>query len=111
MNALALAATAVMMSPAAASAEPAVTGYPSSLAALGDSITRGYDADGVYPPGERLQYSWAEGTSTTVDSFYLRLLAANPAIIGHALNDAVTGAEMTDPAAQATNPRSTLRRS
>jgi lysophospholipase L1-like esterase len=101
--ALALAATAAVMSPAAASAETAVTGYPSSLAALGDSITRGYDADGVYPPGERLQYSWAEGTSTTVDSFYLRLLAANPAISGHALNDAVTGAKMTDLAAQATN--------
>jgi lysophospholipase L1-like esterase len=99
--ALALAVGAATAFPAAASAQPAVTGYPSSLAALGDSITRGYDADGVPPPGERLQYSWATGTSSKVDSFYLRLLAANPAISGHGLNDAVTGAKMRDLAGQA----------
>ncbi len=94
--------TAVAAVPAAASADPAVTGYPSSMAALGDSITRGYDADGAYPPGERLQYSWATGTSATVDSWYLRLLAANPAISGNAFNDALTGATMADLPGQAT---------
>ena len=99
--ALALVAATAVVFPAAASAQPAVTGYPSSLAALGDSITRGYDADGMGSPGERLQYSFATGTSTTVNSFYLRLLAANPAISGQAFNDAATGAKMTNLASQA----------
>lgn len=98
---LALLAAAAAV-PASASADPVVTGYPSSIAALGDSITRGYDADGVYPPGERLQYSWVTGTSATVDSWYQRLLAANPAISGNAFNDAVTGAKMADLPGQAT---------
>lgn len=87
---------AAMAAPSAASAESAVTGYPSYLAAAGDSITRGYDADSQGSPGERLQYSWATGTSSTVDSFYLRLLAANPAISGQVANDAATGAKMAD---------------
>ena len=30
---------------ATASADPAVTGYPGSIAATGDSITQAYDAD------------------------------------------------------------------
>src|SRR5262249_19881556 len=89
-------AVAAMAAPAAASAQSAVTGYPSYLAAAGDSITRAYDADSVYPPGERLQYSWATGTSSKVDSIYLRLLAANPAISGNVANDAATGAKMID---------------
>jgi lysophospholipase L1-like esterase len=93
---LAVVAVAAMAAPSAASAESAVTGYPSYLAAAGDSITRAYDADSVYPPGERLQYSWANGTSSTVDSIYLRLLAANPAISGQVANDAATGAKMID---------------
>jgi lysophospholipase L1-like esterase len=93
---LAVMAVAAMAAPSAASAESAVTGYPSYLAAAGDSITRGYDADSVYPPGERLQYSWATGTSSTVDSIYLRLLTANPAISGQVANDAATGATMAD---------------
>ena len=89
-------ALAAMAAPSAASAQSAVTGYPSYLAAAGDSITRAYDADGVFPPGERLQYSFATGTSSTVDSIYLRLLAANPAISGNVANDAATGAKMID---------------
>ena len=89
-------AVAAVAAPSAASAESSVTGYPSYLAAAGDSITRAYDADSVYPPGERLQYSWATGTSSTVDSIYLRLLAANPAISGQVANDAATGAKMID---------------
>jgi lysophospholipase L1-like esterase len=93
---LAAVALAAMAAPAAASADPAVTGYPSYLAAAGDSITRAYDADSVYPPGDRPQYSWATGTSSTVDSIYERLLAANPAISGQVANDAVTGAKMAD---------------
>src|SRR5437879_5172692 len=81
---------------ATASADPAVTGYPSSIAATGDSITQAYDADSLFPPGVRPQYSWATGSSSAVNSFYTRILAANPAIAGHAFNDSVTGANMID---------------
>jgi len=35
-----------------ARATPAVTGYPGSLAVLGDSISVGYDADGTGPQAE-----------------------------------------------------------
>ena len=87
---------------AAASADPAVTGYPGSLAATGDSITQAYDADSLFPPGARAQYSWATGSSTSVDSIYLRILAANAAIAGHGFNDSVTGAKMIDLAGQVT---------
>jgi lysophospholipase L1-like esterase len=83
----ALAAVGVLAFSGSAFAGPAITGYPSSIAAAGDSITRGYDADAVFPPGERLQYSWATGTSSKVNSLYERILGANPAISGHGLND------------------------
>lgn len=101
---LLVAAAALVLAPLAlagpASAGQAVTGYPGSIAATGDSITRGYDADSAFPPGERLQYSWATGTSPTVNSLYLRIKAANPAAT--AFNDAATGANMVDLAGQVT---------
>jgi lysophospholipase L1-like esterase len=95
-----LAAALVLAVAGAAWAAPAITGYPNSIAAAGDSITRGYDADAVFPPGERLQYSWATGTSSKVNSLYLRILAANPAISGNGFNDAATGAKMSNLAGQ-----------
>jgi hypothetical protein len=88
---------------ATASADPAVTGYPSSIAATGDSITQAYDADSLFPPGVRPKYSWATGNSSAVNSIYLRILAANPAIAGHAFNDSVTGAKMIDLTGQVAN--------
>jgi lysophospholipase L1-like esterase len=88
---------------ATASADPAVTGYPSSIAATGDSITQAYDADSLFPPGARPQYSWSTGSSSAVNSIYLRILAANPAIAGHAFNDSATGANMIDLTGQVTN--------
>ena len=71
-----------------ARATPAVTGYPSSLAVLGDSISVGYDADNTGPQAEP-QYSWATGTSSQVDSIYSRILAANPSVSGNDFNEAV----------------------
>jgi hypothetical protein len=69
--------------------------YPGSLAAIGDSWT------GPAAAGD----SWATGTSRTVASHYLRILAHNPAIRGHAYNfaeaHAATGPEMSDLAFQA----------
>jgi hypothetical protein len=40
--------------------------------------------------------SWATGTNPQVDSVYLRILAHNPAIEGHATNLAVDGSEVVD---------------
>lgn len=96
-------AALALTTPAAALAEGAVVGYPSSIAAAGDSITQAYDADAVYPPGERPQYSYATGTSSSVQSLYERILAKNPAISGHAFNDSVTGQTMADLSPQVGN--------
>src|SRR5262249_43350116 len=50
--------------------------YPGSLAAIGDSWTGpSVAAD-----------SWATGTNKAVESQYLRILAHNPAVRGHAYN-------------------------
>ena len=69
--------------------------YPSSFAAIRDSWTGpSVTAD-----------SWATGTNRTVDSQYLRILAHNPAVRGHAYNfaeaHAETGPGMSDLAFQA----------
>jgi lysophospholipase L1-like esterase len=72
---------------------------PSSMAALGDSISRGYNACPNF--GECLPAVWSTGSDTGVDAHYTRILAVNPAIAGHAFNDAVSGAVMANLNAQA----------
>ena len=52
----ALAAVGVLALSGPAFAAPAITGYPNSIAAAGDSITRGYDADAVFPPGAAIEF-------------------------------------------------------
>src|SRR5829696_6117181 len=74
--------------------------YPSSMAALGDSITRAFNTCS-FPFVDCTANSWATGTNTTVNSFYLRLLAVNPRIRGQLFNDAVSGAQMDDLPGQA----------
>jgi len=95
--AAALAATVVMVSaaPAGAVNRGMSVRYPSSFAAIGDSWTApSVTAD-----------SWATGTHSTIDSQYLRILAHNPAIHGHAYNlaeaHAQTGPGVSDFAFQA----------
>jgi hypothetical protein len=69
-----------------ATAAPAKIAYPNSMAALGDSLSLGYgtgDPNGVD--------SWSTGTSRAVNSHYLRILAANPAIKGKNYNFARAG--------------------
>ena len=68
---------------------------PNSMASTGDSITRSYNAtsNGCFLV-DCPQYSWSTGTST-VNSHYQRLLAANPQISGRVFNDAKTGAKMS----------------
>jgi lysophospholipase L1-like esterase len=73
--------------------------YPRSMASTGDSITRAYN-DCFFPYVDCPSASWSTGTSATVNSHYRRLLALNPAISGHAYNDARSGAKMADLAGQ-----------
>ncbi|MGW2639980.1 SGNH/GDSL hydrolase family protein [Streptomyces sp. NPDC001348] len=66
---------------------------PSSIAAVGDSITRGFDACTVL--SDCPEVSWATGTNTRVDSLAVRLLGRAGAA-ERSWNYAVTGARMTD---------------
>jgi lysophospholipase L1-like esterase len=79
----------------AAGAEPAKTGYPSSMASTGDSITRAFNT-GWFPFVDWTANSWSTGTSGSVNSHYRRILAFNGAIAGRNYNDAVSGADMAD---------------
>ncbi|MFD4505741.1 SGNH/GDSL hydrolase family protein [Streptomyces sp. NPDC058457] len=66
---------------------------PASIAAVGDSITRGFDACTVL--SDCPEVSWATGTSDQVDSLAVRLLGRAKAA-DHSWNYAVTGARMAD---------------
>ena len=91
-----------LMAPPAWAAPP----LPSSMAAIGDSITRAYDVCCSY--GDHPGQSWSTG-STSYDgiaSHYERIKQRNPAITGHAANDAVTGAKMAAAPNQATQAAS-----
>jgi len=81
--------------PAAGGAEA----HPASMSALGDSITRGFNAAGWF--SDWPSRSWSTGTNADVDSHYARLRRLDPAITGHAYNDARTGAKMGALATQA----------
>ena len=74
---------------------PATTvSVPNSMAVLGDSISRAYNACPTF--GECLASVWSTGTDIGVDSHYTRLLAINPAIAGNGHNDAVSGTVMAN---------------
>jgi lysophospholipase L1-like esterase len=66
-------------------------GYPSSMAAIGDSITAGLGSCGTYVVCTR--NSWSTGSGDAVDSHYRRILAKNAKIKGNARNFAEPGAE------------------
>jgi lysophospholipase L1-like esterase len=76
----------------------AATTYPSSITALGDSITTAYDSGGF---GNNFANSWSTGTNPFVNSLYLRILAAHSRIRGKNTNLAVSGAKMVNLNAQA----------
>jgi hypothetical protein len=82
-------------------ATPTTVPVPNSMDALGDSISRGFDACVAF--GECVASNWSTGTDPAVDSQYSRILAVNPSIAGHAFNDAVSGAVESNLVAQATN--------
>ena len=78
---------------------PAWDSSPASMAAVGDSITRGFDACSVL--SDCPEVSWATGTATDVNSLAVRLLGASRAAT-RSWNYAVTGARMADLPAQMT---------
>lgn len=99
----ALVAALITLSPTPAQAAP----YPTKMAALGDSITRGFNACGWYV--DCPSRSWATGTDSNVNSHYQRLRASEPGLEGNNANNAKTGATSYDLVRQAsqavaTNP-------
>lgn len=79
---------------------PTPVGYPNSMAALGDSITRAFNT-GVLPFTDEERNSWSTGTSESVGSHYLRILAQEQAVLGRNHNEARSGARVDDLLAQA----------
>ena len=80
----------------AASAQSVSAKYPNSIVVLGHSGATGYDSEPTSRGTDALRNSWATGDNPAVDSIYLRLLAVNPAIKGHASNEAESGSHVTD---------------
>ncbi|AVT40358.1 GDSL-type esterase/lipase family protein [Plantactinospora sp. BB1] len=72
---------------------------PASMASLGDSITRGFNACGWYV--DCPSRSFSTGDDSGVNSHYLRIRAVNPAIAGRNHNDGRSGAKSADMAGQA----------
>jgi lysophospholipase L1-like esterase len=90
-------AAACVCAPAAGAAPP----LPSSIAGIGDSITRAFDVCCWY--GEHPAQSWTTGGMPFdgISSHYERILGSNPSVYGHNYNDARTGARMRDAQGQA----------
>jgi lysophospholipase L1-like esterase len=61
------------------------------MAAIGDSITRGFNACGWY--SDCATRSWSTGDNTTVNSHYLRIRAKNSTMSGRNYNVARSGAK------------------
>jgi lysophospholipase L1-like esterase len=100
-------ATSVVTAGPASAGKPSGGGtstVPSSMDALGDSITRGFNACGFY--FDCTDRSWSTGTDATVNSHYSRLLAKSSAIQGKNYNDAVSGAKVADLPGQASTAAS-----
>lgn len=72
---------------------------PSSMVALGDSITSGFGTCLTLTPCPR--NSWATGDGALVDSHYKRIVAVNPAMRGHAVNLSTGGATIDELPGQA----------
>jgi lysophospholipase L1-like esterase len=90
-----LATLAVAAALLSIAAQAALAAFPNSMAATGDSITRAFNTCSI-PFTDCPQNSWATGTETAVNSFYLRIRAVNEGITGHANNDARSGARMSN---------------
>jgi len=94
---LVVGAVAALLVGAPAVADPGPP--PSSMASMGDSITRGFNASGWF--SDWPSRSFSTGNNSGVNSHYRRILAKNPAISGRNFNDAVSGANASDMPGQA----------
>jgi lysophospholipase L1-like esterase len=92
---LCVSAILVIASPAFADAGPP----PSSMASMGDSITRGFNACGFYV--DCTARSFSTGDSGGLYTHYVRIAVLNPAIVGNRYNDARSGAKVADMPGQA----------
>lgn len=110
--ALALAATLALVAGPASAVKPgrgvsgavaAAEAYPTSIAALGDSITRGFNAGGWY--SDWPSRSWSTGADPAVVSHYTRLVRLNPGTTVSRWNDAASGAKMAALPGQASSAR------
>jgi lysophospholipase L1-like esterase len=90
-------AAAALLAPSASAAPP----FPTSMAAIGDSITRATDVCCWY--GDHPAQSWSTGGGAFdgIRSHYERIRAVQPAITGRNYNDARAGAKMRDAPGQA----------
>ena len=97
---VALACRGSGLNPAAKPASrPSSAPLPSSMVALGDSITAGFGTCLSLAACPR--NSWATGDGGLVNSHYKRILAGNPAIRGNATNLSTAGATIDDLPGQA----------
>ena len=96
---LALACDGTGMARPAQSGTRSAVSWPSSMAALGDSITAGFGSCFTLVACERR--SWSTGSDSAVDSHYRRIREANAKIRGQAHNYAKPGARAADLNSQA----------
>lgn len=75
---------------------------PVGVAVIGHSGATGYNSDPNRPEEDVNANSWATGTNPAVQSIYLRMLATNPSLEGHAINLAIDGSDVVSLIAQAT---------
>ncbi len=81
-----------------------VKGFPSSMVALGDSLTAAFGS--CLAPTACPRNSWSTGDGTLVNSHFRRIQRANPAISGHNRNLAIPGATVADLPAEASQAAS-----
>jgi lysophospholipase L1-like esterase len=94
---LLLVLASALLAPTASAAPP----FPTSMASIGDSITRATDVCCWY--GDHPAQSWSTGGGAFdgIRSHYERIRAVQPAISGRNYNDARAGAKMRDAPGQA----------
>lgn len=85
--------------PATAAAQSDPGPAPDSIGSMGDSITRGFNACGFFL--DCPSRSFSTGSSSTVNSHYLRIRAVNPEIDGNNVNAGRSGAQADDMPGQA----------
>ncbi|HSP37382.1 MAG TPA: GDSL-type esterase/lipase family protein [Frankiaceae bacterium] len=84
----------LVLSGCASGPKPADNPPVASIGAMGDSISRAFDACTFL--ADCMADSWTTGNDPAVASHYQRLLARNPAIAGRAYNVAKVGASSAD---------------